>query len=113
QFFFRYSEAKTEHHIVSGEIRAGEVIVIKVLPDTVKLACCDRQTQPQFRHRQRLKCGFQRYVCEHAPSRHKPVTPRRAVGSCAKQKLAASVLDNKVERDKRGGAHYRGKVFLT
>ncbi|BDY95806.1 hypothetical protein MUTS15_44630 [Escherichia coli] len=31
----------------------------------------------------------------------------------AKQKLAATVLDNKVERDKRSGAHYRGKVFLT
>ena len=98
---------------MSGEIRAGEVIVIKVLPDTVKLACCYRQTQPQFRHRQPLKCGFQRFVFLHAPSRHKPVTLRRAVGSFAKQKLAATVLDNKVERDKRSGAHYRGKVFLT
>ncbi len=93
-----------------GEIRAGEVIVIKVLPDTVKLARCHRQTQPDLAIVSRSNAASERFVLLHAPSRHKPVTLCRAVGSFAKQKLAAAVLDNKVERDKRSGAHYRGKV---
>ncbi|MNY22415.1 hypothetical protein D3C86_1560250 [compost metagenome] len=58
QVCLTHFQAKTQHHVVSAEISAGEVIVIEVLPYPVKLACRHRQTQPQLRQSETFESIF-------------------------------------------------------
>ena len=106
-------QAISEHHVVGGEIGAGKVVVIEVLPDAVELPRRHWQAQPQLRLRQTCKGIFQRLVFLHSSTRHEPVALRRTVGALPEQKLAPLVLHNQIDGDKRSGTHHSGKIFLT
>ena len=74
---------KRQHDIVSRKMLAGEVIVIKMLPDAVEVARRYRQAQPQFSFGQAGKRVGQRFILLYPSAWDKPVSPGGAVGTFA------------------------------
>ncbi len=92
-------QAEAEHDVVGAEVAPGEVVVIEVLPDAVKLPRRQRQTHAKLGQGQALKRLGQRLIFLHAPAGHKPEALRRTVSALAEQKLAARVLHDQIDGD--------------
>lgn len=108
-----YAQAEPQHDVVGGEVGPGEVVVIEVLPDAVKLSLRHRKAFAKLRLRQAFKRLRQRLIFLNPTAWHEPEALRRTVGAMTEQELPLLVLDNQIDGDKRRGAHHGGKIFLT